>query len=99
MGTTTWHPSFQPRWNEMAACRTYPTWWWFTDSVEAVEAFGVCAECAVQAECLAFALDRPDVPGIWAGTTEEDRQEMRRVAGAHRRLSGSRDAGPHPSGS
>lgn len=76
----TWHPSFQPCWERHAACRGYPTWWWFAvDTVEAVEAFTICSSCEVRAECFAFALDRPTLMGIWGGTTYEDRQQHRRT--------------------
>jgi WhiB family redox-sensing transcriptional regulator len=80
VGEPRWHPSFQPRWEQRAACRNHPTWWWFAagDRVETVEAFSICAECPVLTECHAFALDHPTLLGIWAGTTPEDRQRHRR---------------------
>ena len=74
------HPALQqPRWQERAACRSHPTWWWFAiDAPEAVEAYLICADCAVRAECLAFALDRADLLGIWAATTSAERWQLRR---------------------
>ena len=81
------HPAFrQPRWEEGAACKPHPTSWWFADSPDAVEAFVVCAGCDVKSACLAFALDRPDLLGIWGATTSEDRARLRRA----RRESGVR---------
>jgi WhiB family transcriptional regulator, redox-sensing transcriptional regulator len=75
------HPALrQLRWQQQAACRPYPTWWWFTaDCPEAVEAFVVCTNCRVREDCLNFAVDHPELVGIWAATTERDRAELRRV--------------------
>lgn len=36
----------------------------------------VCFNCEVQAECLEYAID--DHHGIWGGTTENDRRNLRR---------------------
>jgi WhiB family redox-sensing transcriptional regulator len=78
----TWHPSFQPRWEENAACRDQPPGWWFdTGGVETVQAFSICTACSVRPECLAFALDHPTLIGIWAGTTADDRRRLRRERG------------------
>jgi WhiB family redox-sensing transcriptional regulator len=38
----------------------------------------VCARCPVVAECLAHALTDPRVQGVWGGTNEAERREMRR---------------------
>jgi WhiB family redox-sensing transcriptional regulator len=38
----------------------------------------VCAACPVRLDCLAYALARPGLEGIWAGTTRNERQAMRR---------------------
>jgi WhiB family transcriptional regulator, redox-sensing transcriptional regulator len=68
----------QARYTDQAACRPYPTRWWFTDEPDSVEAFLVCTGCPVRAACLGFALDHPDLDGIWAATTPEDRARLRR---------------------
>ncbi len=39
----------------------------------------ICAGCEVQAECLEYALTRPEKFGIWAGTTERQRRAMRKA--------------------
>jgi WhiB family redox-sensing transcriptional regulator len=36
----------------------------------------VCRTCPVQPECLAYALERPELRGVWGGTTEQQRDEM-----------------------
>jgi WhiB family redox-sensing transcriptional regulator len=68
-------PSASEQWRHNAACREYPTEWWFgRDRIRARE---ICRACAVQEECLEYALARPGLPGIWAETTEEERVQMR----------------------
>lgn len=43
------------------------------------EAKAICLEeCPVQTECLEFALTKPERFGIWGGTSERERQEIRR---------------------
>lgn len=37
----------------------------------------VCAECPYRLECLKYALDNPELQGIWGGTTERDRKNIR----------------------
>jgi len=49
------------------------------DKVQAVkDARKICAPCPVKLECLAFALAGRD-HGIWAGTTEEQREASRAI--------------------
>lgn len=44
------------------------------------EAKAICFnECAVREECLEHALRKPERFGIWGGTSERERQEMRRL--------------------
>ena len=42
------------------------------------EAKMTCMECPYAKRCLQFALDNPDVQGIWGGTTEKQRASIRR---------------------
>lgn len=46
------------------------------DPLEAIKT--ICRDCPFHFPCLAFALDRPSLGGIWGGTTERDRNGMRR---------------------
>ncbi len=63
----------------MSVCRQHPTQWWFAgDQREAALAKAICSGCAVQKPCLEFALARPDVLGIWAATTANERASVRR---------------------
>lgn len=38
----------------------------------------VCSGCPVRAQCLAFALDSPQVHGIWGGRDEQELARLRR---------------------
>lgn len=42
----------------------------------------ICQQCPVAAACLNYALDRPGLQGIWAGTTERQRRayQQRKVS-------------------
>jgi excisionase family DNA binding protein len=70
-------------WRADSVCRKHPTRWWFGgDHRETVLAKGLCAGCAVQVPCLEFALGRPELLGVWATTTPNERAAMRRAGGA-----------------
>lgn len=44
------------------------------------EAKAICFDqCPVRDECLEHALTKPERFGIWGGTSERERQEMRRI--------------------
>ena len=38
----------------------------------------VCGECPVSGDCLQYALDTNQDSGIWGGTSEEERRDIRR---------------------
>lgn len=42
------------------------------------EAKQICSECEFKVECALYAMARPDLIGIWGGTTEKDRSKIRR---------------------
>src|SRR5438552_5116228 len=70
-------------WRAESVCRKHPTRWWFGgDQRETVRAKRICAGCAVNAQCLEFALLRPELLGVWAATTPAERAAMRRPGGA-----------------
>ena len=70
------------RWRDRAACRGYPTDWWFptADRIptkkHTTEALALCAVCPVRANCLEFALQFPshELPGIWGGLSGRQRR-------------------------
>jgi WhiB family redox-sensing transcriptional regulator len=68
--------SARPRWMDVAACRTYPAWWWFAASTRR-RAIRICGRCPVRVDCLAFAVDHGEVSGVWGGTTPADRRDIR----------------------
>ena len=38
----------------------------------------ICNSCQFQTPCLKYALDNPELVGIWAGTSHKDRLAMKR---------------------
>lgn len=59
---------------------------WFPEgrSKEAERAKLVCLRCPVRSQCLELALSR-ELPGIWGGTSQRERQQLRRDLGRLRR--------------
>ena len=45
----------------------------------------VCTECTVRVSCLEFAIETNQDSGIWGGTSEEERRNIRRNIAAHNR--------------
>lgn len=75
-------------WMRYAACRGYPTKWWFTDHHAKYmnAARRVCAACPVQQPCLDAALLRNE-EGIWGGLTPLQRGRIRsQHAGTYQQL-------------
>ena len=53
---------------------------WFSAAPDNLErARAVCASCGVREECYQYAMDDPDLVGMWAGFTEKERRELRRT--------------------
>ena len=48
-------------------------------------ALAICLRCPVRRECLAFALEHDERYGVWGGTTEMQRRELRRQRHADER--------------
>lgn len=70
-------------WRAASECRRHPTRWWFNgDHRETTLAKSICSGCVVREPCLEFALSRPDMFGIWAATTANERTTIRRDARA-----------------
>lgn len=49
----------------------------------------VCAQCAVQRDCLEFAITTNQEYGVWGGTSEEERRVLRRQWRASQRKAAS----------
>ena len=45
----------------------------------------VCCECPVKVRCLDFAIETNQDSGIWGGTSEEERRNIRRQIAARKR--------------
>ena len=66
-------------WRDRAVCRGMDVDLFFRDDGSVpVEAWRACEFCPVRAECLEFALSIPATAGYWAGTTQRERNRMRR---------------------
>ena len=63
-------------WAAEAACRDMGPAVFFVERNS--DAKAVCAGCPVQAECLAYALTHNERHGVWGGTSERQRQKLRR---------------------
>jgi WhiB family redox-sensing transcriptional regulator len=63
-------------WQRDALCREFPETDFFPERGEsATQAKAICARCAVQTECLAYAESFGAATfGIWAGTSERERR-------------------------
>ena len=77
--------SLEPRvWRNSAACRdTAPDLFFPIGTTgQAIDhiasARAVCNSCAVQRECLEYALMTNQDAGIWGGATEDERRKIRR---------------------
>jgi WhiB family transcriptional regulator, redox-sensing transcriptional regulator len=89
--------SVTPGWHTAALCPADPDLFYGhegenrQDAAQRVaKAKAICGECPVRAECLGYALGRPEQYGIWAGKTELERRALRRQA--QRRASRERGA-------
>jgi WhiB family transcriptional regulator, redox-sensing transcriptional regulator len=66
-------------WKAHGRCAETDPELWFPDKGHAPRAARrICFACPVQEQCLAYALDRPELLGVWGGYTEPERRLMRR---------------------
>lgn len=72
---------FGPDWRERARCTAPrdPDLFFPTGPEELAPARRVCQACPVAGACLAEALGRAEVDGVWGGTTTSERRVMRAV--------------------
>ena len=70
----------RPAWWSQARCRGFGTDAFVPrHGSTAGAARAVCRQCPVAEECLAYALDEPELLGVWGGTTERERRAIRRA--------------------
>ncbi|MGH8791047.1 MAG: WhiB family transcriptional regulator [Stackebrandtia sp.] len=68
-----------PEWRMRGRCLSVDPETFFPEPQQnqtADAALALCSGCAVQASCLAWALDAGDRNGVWGGTTPRERQAM-----------------------
>lgn len=80
-GAPDWRALYsRPGWMRRAACRGRPAdEFVLPHAPSRARARRVCGGCPVREDCLAFALADPDLMGVWGGTTERERDAMRRA--------------------
>ena len=73
----------RPAWQRRAACRGLGTQRFVTGRGGGgyAKAKEMCAGCSVRSECLEVALADDELVGLWGGTTEVERREMRAARG------------------
>ncbi len=71
-----------PAWHADAACLEHPELSWFpAHGEDQTAAKAVCTGCLVVAECGSWALAQgPELQGIWAGMSGQERKRRRRAA-------------------
>lgn len=68
-----------PDWWEQSVCKgVNPDLFFPTRGESSDPAKAVCARCPVDVECLQQALVDREVHGVWGGTSEKERREIRR---------------------
>ena len=78
-------------WRNDAACRSTDPDLFFPVGTTGValdhiaSAKAVCETCAVKVPCLEFAIETNQDAGVWGGTAEEERRQLRRVRVRQRR--------------
>ncbi len=65
-------------WAAHASCRRVDPELFFSDEGDVGFALRVCEGCPVREECLEWALVTGASYGVWGGTTEEERRQLRR---------------------
>lgn len=73
-------------WRHKAACRGEDPELFFpignagaATQAQVDEAKAVCARCSVRSACLNWALDNGEDAGVWGGSTEVERRQIRRA--------------------
>ena len=71
----------QAEWAPRGACRGMDPGTFFPDRGQNVgHVKAICHTCEVEKECLDYAVTSRQVFGIWGGTSERERRNMRRLA-------------------
>jgi WhiB family redox-sensing transcriptional regulator len=71
----------RPEWMARGACRDVPTDLFFLErGGNPRPGKALCAACVVRLDCLDYAMADPELLGIWGGTSERERDRLRRAA-------------------
>lgn len=66
-------------WRKAARCRKAPLSVFFpTRGDDVGQAKAICRGCPVLTDCHAYAMNYPDLHGVWAGLSERERKERRK---------------------
>ena len=65
-------------WRKRAACRGATEPFFSYDEERVAHARAICEGCPVREECLQTALADRSLHGVWGGTTQEQRERIRR---------------------
>ena len=78
-------------WRNQATCRDtdpelfFPVGTTGQALLQIAKAKSVCCQCPVNVECLVFARETNQDTGIWGGSSEDERRQIRREAAARAR--------------
>ena len=68
----------RPAWYDRANCRDVGPAMFFAEQGQSSEiARRICAECEVREQCLALAVERGEVFGLWGGCSVRERRVIR----------------------
>jgi WhiB family transcriptional regulator, redox-sensing transcriptional regulator len=71
----------RPSWHRKAACRGHGPGEFIRGPRATYDTTrALCAVCRVRRECLDYALADPNLTGLWGGTDDQERRELRRAA-------------------
>jgi WhiB family redox-sensing transcriptional regulator len=68
----------EPDWSAGLCAQTDPDLFFPEKGASSAAAISICRRCPIRAECLEFAIDEPGFHGVWGGTTQKQRQMLRR---------------------
>lgn len=70
-------PDFVMETRQPLRCRDDPDAW-FAEGLRPRQARELCTGCAYLDPCAVYALERPEIWGVWGGTTRRERDALRR---------------------
>jgi WhiB family redox-sensing transcriptional regulator len=77
-------PAHALDWQNDGLCTQVGLDLFFPDAGEsAAKAISICDRCAVELQCLQYALDHDERFGVWGGVSERDRRRMRGTRGIY----------------